>query len=157
MDTTRRQESDLERLDRNTTELVNELRVAGTGVQVMFAFLLVIPFDSRFSKLTPFERDDYFATLICVAVASMLLIAPSVHHRLLFRRGEKEFLVRTGSQMAIAAAGFLSLGFTGIFIMISDLLFGPTAGGVAGACIAALVVVLWFVLPLLRRIRGPND
>ena len=80
-----RAESPNERLDRNQIELLNELRVAGTAIQVLLAFLLVVPFDSRFERLSSFERYDYFATLLCIAVAAVLLIALSIHHRLLFR------------------------------------------------------------------------
>lgn len=149
-----RQESEAERLDRNTIELVNELRVAGTGVQVLFAFLLVVPFYNRFAHLSRFERDDYFATLLCVAIASMLLIAPSVHHRLLFRRGEKEFLVKLGSQMAIVASAFLALGFTGIFLLISDVLFGSGSDWLVGGVMGMFVSSLWFGVPLFRRLRS---
>lgn len=152
-----RQETEAERLDRNTIELVNELRVAGTGVQVLFAFLLVIPFDNRFTKLNSFERDVYFVTLACVAVAAVLLIAPSVHHRLLFRHGEKEFLVNLGSRLAVVAAFFLAISFTGIFVLIGDLLFGGTGAVLSGALMALLVALLWFAIPLARRERAQSD
>jgi hypothetical protein len=84
-----RDESAMERLDRNTVELLNELRVASTGIQVLLAFLLVIPFNARFVRLTSFERGLYLVTLICIATAAVLLIGPSIHHRILFRRREK--------------------------------------------------------------------
>src|SRR5262249_18261738 len=98
-----RHESELERLDRNTIELLNELRVASTGIQVLFAFLLVVPFNTGFSKLTSFDRYCYFVTLLCLAAAATLLIAPSMHHRLLFRQKEKDYLVRVGTRLAIVA------------------------------------------------------
>src|ERR1700716_2942990 len=96
-----RDESPLERLDRQTTELLQELRVAVTGVQVMLAFLLVVPFNTRFTKLSSFERYDYFVTLLCVAIAAVLLMSPSIHHRLLFRRHEKRFLIEVGNRTTI--------------------------------------------------------
>src|SRR5258707_1036722 len=87
-----RKGTELERLDRNTVELLTELRVAATGVQVMLAFLLVVPFNARWSRVTAFDRVDYFVTLLCVSAAAALLIAPSMQHRLLFRHGQKAYL-----------------------------------------------------------------
>ena len=95
-----------ERLGRNVTDLLNELRVAGTGIQVMLAFLLVVPFNAGWQKASTFDRWDYFITLLCIATAAVLLIAPSVHHRLLFRQGERAYLVRVGTRLAIVAAAF---------------------------------------------------
>lgn len=151
--TDKRNETELQRLDRNTIELVNELRVAGTGVQVLFAFLLIVPFNNRWTKVTAFERYDYYVTLLCVAVAAVLLIAPSVHHRLLFRRGQKEFIVQLGSRLAVVAAAFLAVGLTGILVLISDFVFSGTAAAVVGLCSAVVVTSLWFVVPLTRRRR----
>ena len=128
--------------------------MAGTGVQVMFAFLLVLPFYNRFSRLTSFERDAYFATLVCVAIATVLLIAPTVHHRLLFRHGEKEFIVWLGSRLAVLASVFLCAGFVGIFVLISQVVFGATAAAIVGASVAAFVGTLWFGVPLIRRFRS---
>jgi hypothetical protein len=146
-----RHETSLERLDRNTVELLNELRVAGTGIQVLFAFLLIVPFNAGWRKVSSFERYDYFVTLICVATAAALLIAPSVHHRLLFRRGEKAYLVSVGNTFVIVASVFLSVGLTGILVLISDFLFGGTAAAVVGALTALFLAVVWFALPLQRR------
>jgi len=149
--TDKRDETESERLDRNTIELVNELRVAGTGVQVLFAFLLIVPFNNRWSKASDFDRYDYYVTLLCVAMAAALLIAPSVHHRLLFRHGQKEFIVQLGNQLAIAAAAFLSVGLTGILVLISNFLLGSVTAVVTGILTASFVVTLWFVVPLRRR------
>ena len=146
-----RDETEAERLDRNTTELVGELRVAATGVQVLFAFLLVVPFNNRWTKVTSFERHVYYATLLCVAVAAVLLIAPSVQHRVLFRYGEKEYIVKLGNRIAITAAGFLAAGITGIVVLMSDFLLGHAAAAAAGACAAVLTTGLWFALPLWKR------
>src|SRR5258708_34187029 len=97
-----RHETENQRLDRNLSELLNELRVALPGVQVLFAFLLVVPFNQRWTQLSQFDRKLYFATLLCTALASVLLIAPTVHHRLLFRRHEKRFAVLTANRLSEA-------------------------------------------------------
>jgi hypothetical protein len=146
-----RDETELERLDRNTVELLNELRVASTGIQVLFAFLLVVPFNTGFSKLSSFDRYVYFVTLLCIAVAAALLIAPSIHHRLLFRRRQKEYLVNMGTTFAIVAGGFLAVGMTGILVLISDVIFGGVTAAVVGAAAAGILAALWFGMPLRHR------
>ncbi len=146
-----RDETPDERLDRNTIELLNELRIAGTGIQVMFAFLLVVPFNAGWSKTSPFERTVYFITLALVAVATFLLMAPPAHHRLLFRQHEKPYLVALANRLAIAGLAFLALGFTGIMVLLSDYVVGGIAPIVAGALTLAFTGGLWFALPLVRR------
>jgi hypothetical protein len=146
-----RDESKRERLDRNQIELLNELRVAGTGIQVLLAFLLVVPFNQRFTKLDGFERGDYYVTLVLVAASAILLIAPSIQHRLLFRLDEKRYLVDTGSRLAIAAMACLGPGLAGMVVLITDFLFGGVAAAVAGALTLGMVAGLWFVVPLRRR------
>ncbi len=148
-----RDESEAERLDRNTTDLLNELRVAGTGIQVMFAFLLIVPFNNGWRRSSTFDHWVYFVTLLCIATATVLLIAPSIHHRLLFRRGQKAFLVATGTRLVIIATAFLAAGLTGILVLVSNFVFGTAAAAAAGVLAAATVVGLWFVLPLQRRRR----
>lgn len=146
-----RDESAPERLDRNTVELLNELRIAGTGIQVMFAFLLVVPFNTGWKHVDGFERTVYFVTLLVVALAAFLLMAPPIHHRLLFRHGEKPFLIRVGNCMAIGGMVCLGFGFVGILVLISDVVVGGAAPAVVGALALALIAGLWFVLPLARR------
>ena len=146
-----RDESQPERLDRNTVELLNELRIAGTGIQVMFAFLLVLPFNKGWTRVDSFQRTVYFITLLVVALAAFLLLAPPIHHRLLFRHGEKPFLIRTGNYLAIAGMICLGVGFVGILVLISDYVVGGAAPVIVGALAAALIVGLWFVVPLVRR------
>jgi Family of unknown function (DUF6328) len=146
-----REESPLERLDRNTLELLNELRVVATGIQVMFAFLLIVPFNTGFRRVSSFERTDYFLTLILVAIAAVLLLAPSIHHRILFRHHEKRFLVAVANRLAIAAMVFLALGFTGILVLLSDVVVGGATPVVAGALTLAFISGLWFAVPLARR------
>jgi Family of unknown function (DUF6328) len=152
-----RDETPLERLDRNTIELLNELRVASTGIQVMFAFLLIVPFNNGFRGVSSFERTDYFVTLVCVAIAAILLMAPSIHHRLLFRHGEKGYLLEVANRLAILAMVFLGLGFVGILILLSDVVLGGAGPWIAGILAAAGIGVLWFVLPLARRMEEPGE
>lgn len=146
-----RDESQPERLDRNTVELLNELRIAGTGIQVMFAFLLILPFNMGWKRVDSFERTVYFVTLLVVALAAFLLMAPPIHHRLLFRHGEKPFLIRIGNYMAIAGMMCLGVGFIGILILLSDFVVGGAAPVVVGVLAAAAIAGLWFVVPLVRR------
>ncbi len=149
-----RHESPLERIDRNTIELMGELRVAGTGIQVLLAFLLVVPFNQRFTKLSSFERYDYFVTLLCIAGAAALLIAPAIHHRLLFRRNEKPYLVSVANRTTIAAVALLSVGLTGILVLISDFMFGGAAAIVVGTIAGVSIAALWFGIPIHRRMRN---
>jgi Family of unknown function (DUF6328) len=148
-----RDESRMERLDRNTVELLNELRVASTGIQVLLAFLLVIPFNARFTRLTSFERGLYMGTLICIAIAAVLLIGPSIHHRLLFRQREKAYLVDTGSRLMVLSSIFLAIGLIGIMLLISELVVGGAGAIAIGVCAAVVVAGIWFGLPLNRRRR----
>jgi hypothetical protein len=144
-------EAESERLGRNITDLLNELRVAGTGIQVMFAFLLVVPFNAGWKNASTFDRSVYFITLLCISVAAVLLIAPSVHHRLLFRQREREYLVHVGTRLAIVAAAFLALGLTGILVLVSNFVFGTPAAVSVGIAAAIVVTFVWFVLPLGHR------
>jgi hypothetical protein len=146
-----RDESQPERLDRNTVELLNELRVAGTGIQVMFAFLLVVPFQTGWKKVDGFEHTVYFLTLLVVALAAFLLLAPPIHHRLLFRHGEKPFLLQIGNYLAIAGMSCLALGFVGILLLLADVVEGGAAPIIVAGAAAIVVGGLWFVLPVIRR------
>jgi hypothetical protein len=148
-----RNETPDEKLDRNTIELLNELRIAGSGIQILFAFLLVVPFNAGWSKTSSFERTVYFLTLVVVAIAGVLLLAPPIHHRLLFRHHEKRYLVTSGNRLAIAGMVFLGLGFTGILVLLSDYVVGGVAPIIAGVLTFVAVAGLWFVVPLVRRRR----
>lgn len=145
-----RDETQAEQLDRNTIELLNELRVAGTGIQVMFAFLLVVPFNTGWRHVSSFGRSTYLVTLLCVALAAVLLMAPSIHHRILFRHREKRYLVETASRLAIAAMIFLAAGFAGILVLISDVVVGGAAPWIVGLAAAIGIAALWFAWPLSR-------
>jgi Family of unknown function (DUF6328) len=148
-----RDELPMERLDRNSIELMGQLRVAGTGVQVLLAFLLVVPFNARWSRVTAFDRYVYFVTLLCIATAAALLIAPSVHHRMLFRKGEKAYLVTIGNRLAIIAMALVTVGLTGILLLISDVLFGGVTAAIVAAVALLGVATLWFGVPMLRSRR----
>ena len=140
-----------ERSAREVVELLQELRVVLPGVQVLFAFLLTVPFTQRFAQLTTLQQDVFFATLLCTAAATALLIAPSAHHRLLWRRGAREERLQVGNLLTILGLLFLVPAMVGVIFVITDLMFGsPTAVGVTVA-MAASIVLLWFLLPLRYR------
>jgi hypothetical protein len=148
-----RDESEDARLDRNMNELLQELRVSQTGVQIMFAFLLTLPFTQRFTKLTSFQKDVYFVTLLSAASAAALFIAPVSFHRLLFRRQEKAYLITSSNWMAIGGLGCLAIAMVGVILLITDFIFSGLAAWIATGCFALIFVVLWYVLPLIRLAR----
>ena len=147
-------ETDKERVDRELIELLNELRVALPGVQVLFAFLLAVPFAAGWSKVTEFQKDVFFMTLCSTAVSAALLIAPSAYHRFHFRNQEKERLLLTANKLMIGGLFFLLISMVGVIVLIADVLYAGAAVIVAGVFAAALFVGLWAVLPLWRRRAG---
>jgi uncharacterized protein DUF6328 len=148
-----RDESEEERLDRNLGELLQELRVALPGVQVLFAFLLAVPFQQNFEKVSEFEKKIYFATLLLTAVSAALLIAPSAYHRLTFRYQQKHRLVFISNRLAIAGLAALALAMTCAVLLITHLLFGTVETVIVTVAILAMFIVLWAVLPLKRRLK----
>ena len=146
-----RGETPEERADRNLGELLGELRVALPGVQVLFAFLLVVPFNQGFTKMSEFERKLYFGVLLCTALASMLLIAPTIHHRILFRQRDKEHLVLSSNRLTIAGLGVLALGMTGAVFLITHFLFGGATAAVTGGLVLVAFGLVWYAAPLRRR------
>jgi hypothetical protein len=146
-----REETEFERYDRNLTELMGELRVALPGVQVLFAFLLVVPFQQRFASVSRFERDLYFATLLLSVLASTLLIAPTVLHRLVFRQGAKAYLVRRSNQLTIGGLAVLACSLTSAATLITHFLLGQTAAIAVAAAVGCTLGLVWFGLPLRRR------
>ena len=151
-----RDESEAERLDRNLAELLQELRVALPGVQVLFAFLLAVPFQQNFTEITPFQEKTYFATLIFTAVSAALLIAPTSYHRITFRLQRKEELVQIANRLAIIGLAFLALAMTGAITLITDVLFGALITVVTATAAAMMFLLLWYVLPTRtgRRLSG---
>ena len=146
-----RDESEAERADRNLGELLQELRVAGLGVQVLFGFLLSLPFTNRFTHLSPGQRNLYLATIVLAAVATALLLGPVAYHRLVFRQGEKDRLVRAANIMAIAGLAAVGLAVSCAILLVT----GYVSSGLTAALITAFVTLLfaglWFALPLARR------
>src|SRR4029077_18263955 len=129
----KRRETALERLDRNLEELTGELRVVVTGVQVLFAFLLIVPFNSGFARVGSFERTVYLITLILAALSAVCTIAPSAHHRFLFRYDDKYHLVFLSNRIAIAGLAFLALAMCGALLLVATKLFGSMAGALTVA------------------------
>jgi hypothetical protein len=147
-----RDETEEERLDRNLSELLQELRVALPGVQVLFAFLLAVPFQQGFEKITSFQKDVYFGTLICTAFSAVMLISPSAYHRVTFRYQQKRKLIFYANQFSIAGLVFLALAMTGAMMLVTDYLFGTTATVVTTALAVLAFSFFWFGLPLRRRL-----
>jgi Family of unknown function (DUF6328) len=144
-------ETQKERIDRELIELLNELRVVLPGVQVLFGFLLVVPFQQRFVDITDFEVDIYYVAFIAAALANVLLIAPSTYHRIRFREGDKENLVRLSGRLLIAGTASLAVSLTATVFLITDVLFGGGPGIVAAVAAALVVAGFWFGIPLLRK------
>jgi hypothetical protein len=151
------QENKKEQIDRELIELLNELRVALPGVQVLFAFLLVLPVSQGFTKIDSVGRDIYFASLLAAAAASALLIAPSSYHRIHFRSGNKEHILLTSNRLAIAGLFLLELSISGAIFVITGLLFDNTIASVVAAGTALWFTYFWYVLPLLRKRNGDSD
>ncbi len=145
-----RQESEEERLDRNLQELLGELRVALPGVQVLFAFLLVVPFNQRFADLSAGQERLYLITLMTAGFASALLIAPTAQHRITFRMQEKHYIVMTGNRLTLAGLGFLAVSMTGAIALVVDVVFSATTAIVCAVIVAVLFASLWYVMPAGR-------
>jgi Family of unknown function (DUF6328) len=143
-----RDESESERLDRNLTELLGELRVALPGVQVLFAFLLTVAFAERFDRLDDDASALYILAVTLAAVASVLLIAPTVHHRLRFRSGTKEQMIRTANALTLVGAACLGLSIGASVYVVGDAAFPDTPARWIGPAVALLAAFTWFVLPL---------
>ena len=144
-----------ERTAREQIELLQELRIVIPGVQVLFAFLLTVPFNQRFTELNTVQRDVFFATLLCTAAATALLIAPSAHHRLLFRQGVREQRLKMGNLLAILGLACLVPAMVGVVYVITDLIFSLTVALIVTIVMAVSFLLLWFVLPL--PYRGNNE
>jgi hypothetical protein len=142
-----------ERLNRELIELLNELRVALPGVQVLFAFLLTVPFSSRFETITSVQRGLYFATLVGTTIATVLFMTPTAFHRIQFRQGDKERILRVSNVFAIVGIGSMAISITLAITLIADLLFGAGAAVAVGASALLVMGGLWFAYPLSRRVR----
>jgi hypothetical protein len=151
-------ESPEERVDRELIELLNELRVALPGIQVLFAFLLTIPFSQRFAELDSSDRRVYFAAVLATATAMLCLIAPTAHHRLRFRSGVKEHLLHVGNVLTITGLVLLAFAVTAVTFVVTDVVYpGGSLPGIVAGVLAGAFVVVWFVVPLLYRREGAPD
>jgi hypothetical protein len=146
-----RDESQAERDDRNLAELLQELRVAGLGVQVLFGFLLSLPFTTVFKQLSGGERDLYLACLILAAVATALLLGPVAYHRVVFRQGQKEKLVRAANTLAILGLITVGLAVSASVLLVAGFVAGYGTGTVIAVLVLVMFGLLWFAFPLTRR------
>ena len=153
--TSGRQETEEERADRNLSDLLQELRVALPGVQVLFAFLLTVPFTNRFDDLSRFQKDLYFGVLIAVALATVLLLAPTIGHRILFRRQQKEYIVTFSNNLSLVGMALLAVSMCGAIALISDFIFGAATAIVSTVVMAAAFIGFWFTGPIIRRAKLP--
>jgi hypothetical protein len=146
-----------ERVDRELIELLNELRVALPGVQVLFAFLLIVPFSQGFPKLTTLQRDVYFASFLATALATALFIAPTTYHRIHFRAKSKERLLLTSNKLSIAGSMFLAVAIGSVVFFVTDVLFRVATASVVTALISAWFGWFWYGLPLIRRLGESRE
>ena len=144
-----------ERTARELIELLNELRVILPGVQFLFAFLLTVPFAQRFSELDGLETNVFLVTLLCTAIATALLMAPSAQHRVLWREGVREQRLKLANTLTIVGLVFLVPAMVGAVFVVADFIFGPVAALTFTLLLIAFFALVWFVLPL--RYRGKNE
>jgi hypothetical protein len=150
-DRTARDETTHERLDRNLEELTGELRVVVTGVQVLFAFLLIVPFNSGFASVGAYERGVYFLALVFAALSAACTLAPSAHHRFLFRHDDKAHIVSVSNRITIAGLVFLAVAMCASLLLVASRLFGPGAGAATSGAAVLVFALLWFLAPVARR------
>lgn len=150
-----RDESPEQRADRNMNELLQELRVSQTGVQVLFGFLLSLSFTDRFTRIDPTQRWIYLATLLLATMTTALLVAPVAVHRMVFQRGVKPKLVTLTHHLATAGLLTLALTLTGAVLLVLDIAIGRGPAIAVSAGVAAMFAVLWYVLPLPLRRAAP--
>jgi VIT1/CCC1 family predicted Fe2+/Mn2+ transporter len=146
----RRGETEEERLDRNLAELLQELRVAIPGIQIIFAFLLVVPFQQGWASISDTEKGIYYGTLLCTTGATVLLIAPTARHRMRFRGLDKEWIVMSSHRLAIGGLAFLALAITGVVLLISLVVYDSTLAAIVTPVVLALLTWFWFIAPLQR-------
>jgi hypothetical protein len=146
-------EDEAERNSRRLLELLQEMRVATAGVQILFGFLLAVPFQQGFERVTSFQRHVYLLVLICTALSAALLIAPTSMHRLLFRRGQKLEIIEYANRMVISGLILLALAMVGVVLLLTDVIFGPGAAIAVTVPVALVFASTWFLIPLVRRGR----
>ena len=153
----REEEGEDRRRDRQMIELLNELRVALPGVQILFAFLLTVPFTQRFGALTAFQRDTYYVTLIATALSTACLIAPSAAHRLRFHQGDRAWVIESANRLSINGLVLLAVALGGSVLLITDIVFNGARVWIYTGAVWVVIVLLWFVRPLVRTARGVSS
>jgi O-antigen/teichoic acid export membrane protein len=148
-----RTEEEQARLNRQMLELLNELRVAMPGVQVLFGFLLTVPFQQRFAEADAFQRTVYVVSLVAAACATALLIAPSAYHRMTFQRHEKRNIIRLGTTQFLVGLLALAIAMIGAVVLVLDFLFKAPTALVIALALGLLYLTLWFGLGAARRMR----
>jgi hypothetical protein len=143
-----------ERVDRELLELLNELRVVLPGVQVLFGFLLILPFSQGFANVTTAQRAVYLGSLLATALATALLIAPSTYHRIHFRAGEKERMLFSANRMAIAGTVFLAIAMVQVVFLVTDVIYHLVPASIVTGLIAGWFVWFWYGLPIYRHVSG---
>jgi Family of unknown function (DUF6328) len=151
--TTDPDETPEQRLQREHEQLFHELRAIIPGVEVLFAFMLTVAFTERFQQLTDVQRWVYYLTFLCAGVGLLLLLAPASYHRVQFRRGDKEAMMRIANIEALTALIVISLAVAGTVFLITDLMFSTVAAAVVATSMWLMICVLWWVVPLTRRLR----
>ena len=145
-----------QRRDRELDQMLQELRVALPGVQVLFAFLLVAPLNARFTALAADGRIGYGIALMGAVAASALLIAPTAHHRLRFREHDKDALLRRGTRMVLLGLASMAAAVSIAVYVVTDFLYGPVVGGSLAGTAAASFLILWYVMPAIRKREAPR-
>jgi hypothetical protein len=140
-------------LDRELIELLNELRVALPGVQVLFAFLLAVPFQQGWQRVSETQKYAFFVALLCAAIGTALLIAPTTYHRLRWREHDKQQLLETSNRLALGGTAFLALGMTAAIFLVTDIVFRLTVTLAVTGAIAVTFAWFWYALPLRRRVQ----
>jgi hypothetical protein len=143
--------------DRQMLELLNELRVALPGVQILFAFLLTVPFTMRWGDLSLFQRDVFYVTMIATTLSTTCLIAPSVAHRIRFHKSDRAWIIESANRMMIVGLAWLAVAIGGAFLLITDVLFDGTRVWVYTAAMWLVIALVWFVRPTARALRGVSS
>ena len=143
--------------DRQMAELLQELRIALPGVQILFAFLLTVPFSQRFGELTLFQRDVYYVTLIATALSTACFIGPAAGHRLRFHQSEREWIIESAHRLTVAGLALLAVAIGGAVLLITDIMFDGVRVWIYSVAVWMVIVAVWFVRPLVRHAQGKSS
>jgi Family of unknown function (DUF6328) len=153
----RRGETEEQRLDRNLDELLQELRIVMPGIQFLFAFLLVVPFQQGWVEVTSFEKAVYYVTLLTTTAASVCLLSAPARHRIRFRDLDKRWVVEGANRLALAGMALLAVSITGAILLISHVVYSGLEAAIASVLVASSIFVVWFLIPLMRELRERSD